>query len=388
MTDLKIAGVVAEYNPFHNGHKHQIDEIKKDCDAVIAVMSGSFVQRGDIAITDKWTRAKAAVMGGCDLVLELPVCYSLSSANVFAQGSVEILNKLNVADNIYFGSENGNIDDLKSAADIMSNETKETSDKIKEYISFGISYPAAVSKAYSDKIQPDLLYLPNNILGIEYIRALKKFNSPIIPKTIIRNSVSHDEESPAGEFASASYIRELIQNNIDYSDFVPKSAYEVYKNSDMTYNIKNLDELILGYLRLADPKNLENIIDMAEGLENRILSSAFNSATFEELCASVKSKRYTLSRIRRIVLASVLNLKELTPITYVRVLSMNDTGKAILKEVKKESKLDIIIKPSLYKKNNKLIYNDFNATDIHSLASKIPNSKIGKKDYLTSPVII
>ena len=164
---MNITGIITEYNIFHNGHKYQIDEIKKHSDAVIAVMSGSFVQRGDVAITDKWSRAKTALLGGVDLVIELPVCYALNAAPNFATGGINILNALGVVNNICFGSESGSIDELMSAAELLENENSEISEKIKKYVMGGMSYPTALTKAYSALIPSDILSEPNNILATE-----------------------------------------------------------------------------------------------------------------------------------------------------------------------------------------------------------------------------
>ena len=192
---MNITGIITEYNIFHNGHKYQIDEIKKHSDAVIVVMSGSFVQRGDVAITDKWSRAKTALLGGVDLVIELPVCYALNAAPNFATGGINILNALGVVNNICFGSESGSIDELMSAAELLENENSEISEKIKKYVMGGMSYPNALTKAYSALIPSDILSEPNNILATEYIRALIRSDSKIKPMTVKRHTAGYHDRN-------------------------------------------------------------------------------------------------------------------------------------------------------------------------------------------------
>ena len=209
---MKITGIIAEYNPFHNGHKYQIEEAKKFSDAVVVIMSGSFVQRGSIAITDKWTRAKVAAENGADLVLELPVIYSLNTAQRFAKGAVEILDRTNVIDYLCFGSESGNVDELTKVADMLINEPEDVSEKIKKFIAEGISYPAARQKAFRGLIDEEILSSPNNILALEYIKALIEIESSIEPVTVKRYGTDYHDEFAKNGIASASAIRSMIKN--------------------------------------------------------------------------------------------------------------------------------------------------------------------------------
>ena len=379
---MKTVAIIAEYNPFHNGHKYQIDKLKNDNSRVIAIMSGSFVQRGDIAVFDKWTRARAAIENGCDLVLELPVCYSLNSAKNFAYGAVSILNKLNVIDTLCFGAECDDMQRLSDLADLILNESIEIKKRIKEYNALGYSFPRALSKAYDGVIDTSVLEKPNNILAIEYIMALKKLNSDISPFLIQRKGSEHDSFTNSDGIASASYIRKLIQNKADFSEFVPASAYEVYKNADI-YNISSLDTLICGYLRLMKGDDLERINDVSEGLHNRIKHSADTHTSFYDIAMGAKSKRYTLSRIRRVILSALLGFCKAQDINYIRPLAMNTTGKAILKEIKEKSSISIITKASAYNQEDAMFSLDIKATDIFALA----NNKKSGLDFLTSPVI-
>ncbi|MCD8390611.1 MAG: nucleotidyltransferase family protein [Firmicutes bacterium] len=394
---MKIGGIIAEYNPFHNGHKYQIERVKEECDGVIAVMSGGFVQRGDAACADKLVRARAAVLNGCDLVLELPVCCALNTAQIFALGGVTLLDKLGVTDNLYFGSECGNIQRLKDAAQILDSETDEISARIKSLLSEGNSFARARHEAYGEIIGGDILSQPNNILAVEYIRALKRIGSGIIPVSITRRGAAHDSGADCGGahdgaaasgIASASYIRELIRGGADYSKYVPKSAYALYSKSDMSYDISNIDSLILGTLRLADAKSLVRINDMGEGLENRIISAAKSAVSFEDLCRRVKSKRYTMSRVRRVILSAVLGIDRVYDISYIRVLAANDNGRRILREIKEKSELPIITKAALYKGGSPSFALDVKVRDIHALCSSEMMNRAGGKDFTSSPAIL
>ncbi len=376
---MKIAAIICEYNPFHNGHKYQIDEAKKTNDAVVCIMSGSFVQRGDMAVFDKWTRANAALSSGCDLVIELPVCFSLNSAERFSFGGVSIADRLGVVDNLIFGSECGKIEQLENAAELMLNETDEVSDEIKRYMSLGNSYPKATTMAYSSLIDADLLTEPNNILGIEYIKAIKTIKSTITPQTIKRNSVSHHDMSSTDSFASATLIREMLKNNDDISQFVPFS-YSKYNQKD------KLNEL-LRYKLLEMPRDeIAQINDVSEGLENRIKEAIKECITFEEMCEYIKSKRYTLARIRRILLSCLIGIDKniaKEPPSYIRILGATENGLKLLSQIKKKTSSDIITKTADFKSYSKSFELDIKATDIYNI---ICNKTFGE-DYYISPII-
>lgn len=375
---MKITGVIAEYNPFHFGHKYQLSKIKENSDAVVVIMSGPFVQRGDIAITDKWSRAKAALLNGADLVLELPVIYALNSAKEFSFGAVDILNRTNVIDELCFGSECGDINVLKSAANKIENESDETSSKIKGLLKSGLSYPAAREKAFGDHAGDGILSEPNNILAVEYIRALIHFNSSITPGTIKREGAGyHDTETE--KFASASGIRKKIFNNEEFS--LPYDDFEVFDTSA-------LDLPLTAVLRSMDKEALSKINGVTEGLENRIIAAALKESSTENIAAIIKTKRYTLTRIKRILYSALLGMtKDLTrlPVNYIRVLAMNSNGKEILKQIKKKSDLTIITKTADYTSSDAVFNMDIKAQNIAMLCSK---SKTGNADFTTSPVII
>lgn len=386
---MNITGIITEYNIFHNGHKYQIDEIKKHSDAVIAVMSGSFVQRGDVAITDKWSRAKTALSGGVDLVIELPVCYALNAAPNFATGGINILNALGVVNNICFGSESGSIDELMSAAELLENENSEISEKIKKYVMGGMSYPNVLTKAYSALIPSDILSEPNNILATEYIRALIRSDSKIKPMTVKRNKAGYHDRNLYQNIASATKLREMSRNNENINDFIPYKLEDI--DCDIPYDISNLDSAIISKLRLMTAEDLQNISEVTEGIENRILSSANMSYSFETLVENVKNKRYTTSKIRRMIISALIGFTKdiYSPMPqYIRILGMNKVGMTILKQAKNICKVPIITKTADFKEQSPQFNLDVRATNIAMLCNPIPTHRIGNADLKKSPIIM
>ena len=206
---MKVSAIIAEYNPFHNGHKYMIEKVKEHSDAAVVIMSGSFVQRGDAAVTDKWSRATAALSNGADLVIELPVTYALNTAQRFAHGGVYIADAI-CADELCFGSESGDVQSLINAADMIINEPIDVSEKIKGYVSEGMNYPSARKLAYEGLIGTDILTMPNNILALEYICAINRLDSSIAPRAIKRRAVGHNDMTVTADTASASAIRNRI----------------------------------------------------------------------------------------------------------------------------------------------------------------------------------
>ena len=381
---MKIAGVIAEYNPFHNGHKYQAEQMRKNgATHTIAVMSGNFVQRGDFAICSKWLRAKTAVMNGIDLVVELPSPHALLSAQGFAESAVYILNALECVDELYFGCECGDVEKIKKIANAMLND--DFSDKLSLALSGGISYPTAVEKAVCEIIGKEYqgeLKSPNNLLATEYVKALIKMHSDIEPKAVKRVGVLHDSEGANGEFMSASSIRKSLKNQglSDISDFVPNSTLELIsqanKNGKSPCDYSKLELAFLTKLRTMKPENFRAIPDVSEGLENRIFDAIRDSKSVEEIIEKIKTKRYTHSRIRRIILRSFLGLDSsfsTSPPPYARILALNENGREIIKEAKKKSSIPIITKSAhILKLDNtfakELFYKENELTDIFSLS--------------------
>lgn len=325
---MKIAGIVCEYNPFHNGHKYHISETKKQLktDGVVCVMSGNFTQRGDVAVFPMEKRAEIAIKNGADLVLEIPPRFVLQSAQFYAHSAVYILNCLGVVDYLSFGSESGDIDKLEEA--LLNFDDN----KFKEEIKSGEGYAKAVSNS-------EILKSPNNILAVEYLKALKSLSSKIVPFTIKRNAVSHDSTTTNMEYASASYIRDLIKENKDFSEFVPDINY--YKNLKASFS-EDFWHLIKYKLTLGKQDNFESILNISEGLNNRILKFS-DSETLEECVDNICCKRYPRSRIRRALFSILLDMeKSHLPPTYTKVLAVNETGRKILATSRKTATIPIL----------------------------------------------
>ena len=379
---MKIAAIISEYNPFHNGHKYQTEMLKKEYDAVIAVMSGNFVQRGEIALCDKWSRTKLALLNGVDLVVELPVIYALNSAEKFAEGGVRLIDKMGVVDCLCFGSELGKIDEFYYAAEILNNEPQEVSEKINKFLDMGMSFPSAREKAYEGIINPELLKSPNNILGVEYVKALKKIGSKVVAKTIKRIGAGYNDLDYSTEFSSATAIRELIKENEDYKKYMPENSEEIIKNAEKFSEEKLIN--ILKYVVLLNGKEyIGRISDVNEGLENKIFEAVKKGDSFENIARMIKSKRYTMSRIRRILYSVILDIgKDFKEPEYIRILGMNNIGKNVLKEMKEKATLPIVIKTADF--SSEMLKKDIFATDVAYMTT---NGKTGM-DYLTSPVIV
>ena len=346
---MKVAGIIAEYNPFHNGHALLAYKAREaGATHVVAVMSGNFVQRGEPALMHHTVRTKAALECGIDLVLQLPSVYAVSSAQSFARAGVEILDGTGIVDWLVFGSECGNTDKITEAAELIY------SDKIKPFISDeldkGITFAAARENALR-KISPecaDIIQSPNNILGVEYAAALKRINSKIIPLTFARVGAEHDSSESNGEIASASLVREFIKSRREFADFVPDKAEAIYRNASIS-DIKLVENAILYKLKTTTAEALSFAPDVSEGIENRIINAAKEAKTLEELYTLAKTKRYTHARIRRIIINHFLCVTaEDAAISapYIRVTGFGEKGAELIRMLKKTAKLPVITKAS------------------------------------------
>ena len=374
---MKTMAVICEYNPFHNGHKYQLTHHKEElgADVVICLMSGSFVQRGAPAIYDKWTRACDAVENGADLVLELPVVYSSQSSQRFAQGAVSLLDKLGIVDYLSFGSECADLDKLKECADVIY--STEFARLLEEKMKKGISYPLARTEVLREnfsQIDENLINSPNNILSIEYLTALKRINSNIEPKTLLRNH----------NFASATQIREKIDKGESVKGLVPTVMRK-------TYDSKAYDNLVLYHFKKESLETLHEVCDMAEGLEYKFKKALQDTTSYSDLVEAVKSKRYTRTRIDRIIVNSLLGIKdsdtEITP-QYARVLAFNTKGQELLAKMKKTSKIPLITKVANANPTTPefqlMLEKDILSTDVYSILTNKPSGL----DFKTSPKII
>lgn len=383
LKNMKVSAIVAEYNPFHNGHKLHIDETKRltDDSCIMVIMSGNFVQRGEPAVIDKRERAKMALAAGADLVVELPVPWATASAERFARGAVYIAAQAGIVDYLSFGCETQDIKALSQIARILNDNVY--SREIKNYYDDKMcSYAEARSAVVNNVLGRDcteMMLKPNNILAIEYIRALQSFKSSVEPIGIARVAVSHDSDSSASGITSAMNIRNLIKTGRDYSGFVPKTTVDILNearnNEKFPSLYSRLETAVLADLRKKQPSDFTNVPDVAEGIEYRILEAVGSSVTLNEVFDKVKTKRYAHARIRRIILSSFLNIttsdvNSFPP--YIRVLGLNDNGRMMLREMKNKYFFPVIMKYGdvKYLDDNakKIFMKESVATDIYNLS--------------------
>lgn len=362
---MKTVAIITEYNPFHNGHKYQIDAIRASFDedvAIIAIMSGNFTQRGEIAVADKLIRATAAVECGVDLVLELPFPYSMSSAEFFARGGVYIANRLGIVDYLAFGSELGDIDALRSVARNMS--SAKFADRLSECLAdkalASLGYPTLCEQVYNELYGEELdcsFFSPNNILAIEYIKAIESQKSSIIPMTIKRRGSGYNDEFDSDtDMQSATAIRSLLSRGdnsaLDYVSNFAKPVYEsAISNGMMPTEPSRLDVAVISFFRLSSPSDMCNIHDAAGGLYNRLCDASAEADTILSLTSKTETKRYTNARIRRAIWNSYLGVTSSDVCSYpqyTQILAMNTTGRSLLKRIKKMTDFPIITKPSDY----------------------------------------
>lgn len=337
-----VTGIICELNPLHNGHKYLFNTVKRaENDAVVCCMSGNFVQRGEFAVYDKFTRARSALENGADLVIEIPTAYSTLSAEGFCKAGVELLEATGIIDRLAFGAENDNIDELKEIAEKLLN--KDTQNKIIEEMKSGISFAAARGRV----LDTDLLDYPNNILAVEYLKATKL--PCIAVKRIGKGHDTDDEE----------YSSSAIRSKLSGEEFS---------------SMKNCEIAILSKLRTMTAQDFIKIADVSEGLENRIAQAVRKAATLEELYGLIKSKRYAHSRIRRIILRAYLGIHE-TPEEppYIRILGFNSKGRELLSEIKKNASKAIVTKLSDCDDSTLPFFEqECKFTDLYNLGYKLP----------------
>lgn len=342
---MSVIGIVCEFNPFHNGHKYLIDSVKGQDDIVVAVMSGNFVQRGEPAILPKETRIKAALESGIDIVLELPFVYATASAEYFAFNAVKILSDFG-CDKIAFGTENADIESLNKAVDILLKE--DFDNEVKKYYNDGVSFPVARQMAF-DQFNIDCdISTPNNILAIEYIKAIRKLNAKIEPITVNRKGAGYNDTDAVDEFASATHIRQLIYNNESFEKYIPDYLLDLYNEDIKNGKYVSTEKFNLAAFSILRSKlndNLEDVANMGEGLDNRIKSAVKNNTQLSTLYDEIKTKRYTHTRIKRAVLSTILDVKstdlEIAP-PYCRVLGFNIKASCKMGELAKNSKLPFV----------------------------------------------
>ena len=403
----KVVGIIAEYNPFHNGHSYHIQNTKAQtgADFVVAVMTGNFTQRGNTSVINKWEKAKMALNGDADLVIELPTIYSVSSAENFANGAVKILNELGIVDTISFGMEADDISTLNNIANVLVNEPPEYKAILEHELSKGNSFPKARENAlmmYLNDIKryANVVKGSNNILAIEYLKALKKQKSSIVPFGVKREKVYYNSTKIIDEYASATGIRNLLLHNQleEVRKVMPSKSYSILLNNlrQGTYvlDIIAYNDEIIYKLRSMTVKQIANLPDVSEGLEYLIKEVSNKTNNLIELINGIKSKRYTQTRIQRILLYALLGItkkdmemsKKITP--YIRVLGCSEKGKILLSQINSKAKVITSLKKyevsnkdkrfciGKQKTLNRMLEIDKMATDIYTIGYK-KDSKAG-----------
>lgn len=375
-----VVGIVCEYNPFHLGHKYQIDKIKEKYpdSTIVIVVSSCFTQRGELSIMNKWDKTKVALENGVDLVVELPFVYATQSADIFAKGAIEILNKVGI-DTLVFGIENDNLDVIEKMVDIQLNNS-EYDKLVKEYMNDGINYPTAMSKALNKFIDYKIS-LPNELLALSYIKEIRKNNYNIKPIGIKRTNDYHGKVIK-DNIVNASLIRKLLRDDDDISNFI---------NYDDSLLYKKIDEKLLfdmlKYQIINNIDRLDKFMTVDEGIENRIRKVIMNVNSWDDLVKEIKTKRYTYNKINRMLVHILCNLKKedikKIDIDYIRILGFSDKGKNYLNRIKKD--IDVKIVNHYKKEISYLLDIEYRITCIYDMIMK---SNLSSDEFRKGPIIL
>lgn len=396
---MAIIGIIAEYNPFHSGHSYHIHQARRQLgeDApVVCVMSGNWVQRGDAALCDKWSRAAMAIRGGADLVLELPTLWAVSSAETFARGGIALLHASGVVDRLSFGSETGCLTPLQTVAEHLDSE--EYLLALRQHLDKGVSFPLARQRAVQEGCAQasECLENPNNNLGVEYLRAIRHMGSGITPSTLLRQGVAHDSPAASPRFASASHLRQRLLSG-DETSLTPyltqedEAALRQGGFASLSYGTRG----VFARLRAMSPEDFLLLPDSGEGLHNRLWTAVQQASNLEDLYTFTKSRRYPHARIRRLVLWAFLGLRakdrpQHPP--YLRVLGMNRRGQSILREMKTAASLPILTKPAHVRKLDweaqRLLELEARCTSLYDLCRETFNLTPGKQEFRENPVVL
>ncbi len=389
----RVIGIVAEYNPFHNGHLYHIAQSKKitSSDYTICVMSGNFAQRGNTSLVNKWVKTEMALLNGIDLVIELPTIYATSSAENFAEGAIKILTSLGIVSTLSFGTETADIGVLNKIAGILLEEPKQYLAILNHELKKGLSFPKARENAllmYLNDLQTysGILSKPNNILAIEYLKAMRKYKSHMTPIGIKREKVYYHDVCVVDEYASATAIRELMKVK-DFKEIkrvMPPRSYnllrEEFKKGNYILDLSKYEKEIIYILRKMSLQEISNLPDVSEGLENSLKNAAYSCNNLLDFLTIVKTKRYTQSRIQRILIYALLgitkkdmlNARKVSP--YIRILGMNEKGSYLLSYIAKNNpKLPLVtsVKKFMDECNNKvlkeMLEKDIFATNVYTL---------------------
>jgi predicted nucleotidyltransferase len=403
---VEAAGIIVEYNPFHNGHYYHLQKTKEitKADCLIAVMSGNFLQRGEPALVSKWVRTKMALEAGVDIVVELPYAFATQHAEIFASGAISILHSL-YCKQICFGSESGNIDDFTQALFFLEKHEQSYHALVRSFLKKGMSYPKALATAYQ-QLQPQHIQLdlgkPNNILGFYYVKAIKQLHSHMKPSTIQRTSAQyHDEQFTSNHIASATSIRKSVFENkgnlSPIKPYVPKATYQLLQEYIQQYHTFHRWEDYFSLLKYkiltSTPAELQNIYEIEEGIEYRIIDTIREATSFHEFMAKLKTKRYTWTRLQRMCVHILTNTtkeqmakipeKNISP--YIRLLGMSKKGQEYIRKVKKKLEIPLIAKLSSF--HDELLFLDIKAAQTYSFIFPEPlRTKMMKGEYATPPI--
>lgn len=410
---MKVGAIIAEYNPFHNGHKYQIEKFRKDegLDYVIAIMSGNFVQRGEPACMPKHLRTKMALLGGADLILELPLYYATGSASIFAEGAVAHLDALGCVDSLCFGCEADtelslHMNKLEQVANLLQNEPIPFKQKLSEYLKQGLSYPAAREKAMC-LFFPDapLIFEPNNILALEYILALKRMNSKIIPTGIKRLGPGYHSTDQEHFFASASALRQGIRQNTDWKNLngLPSESFDLihsYYGKSLPIFMDDFSQ-IFAALFLTSQHRLTDYLDFNEDISNLMLKKFDNYQGLSKFLMEVKNKSYTYSRLSRCAIHLItqqfsedfLHVSNTHKAYYARILGFRRSSSPLLKKMKQTSKIPMITKLASYtdflEGNGKhMLEMDLAAAQLYKTVTQIKFHEPSKNEFTENIVII
>ena len=383
---MRTLGIIAEYNPLHNGHLYQMRKCREmaQADNIVVIMSGDFTQRGEAAVMDKWTRSRLAVENGADLVIELPFAYAVNSAEYFARGGVRILDALGCVTHLGFGAESESLEQLQKIARETADESPEFQEMLQQYLSEGMTYARAREMTTTELLGEETaghVQTPNNILAIEYLKQLHLCGSGIEPVMITRKGAGYHAETPEGGFASATAIRRTLTPE-ERKAFVPEN---VDKALAAAPSQGNCFHLIQSKILSSTPEQLAEVFSMSEGLENRMKDQIRRSRTLDEFVDNVKSKRYPETRIRRILCQMLMGLKEFEDEFYVRLLAASSKGTALLKQIKKNSDVQVITNINKEEQLPELIKYDILAGDMYNIITGADLYK--KSDYVVHPFI-
>lgn len=395
---MTVCGVVAEYNPFHAGHAHHIAETRRVLggdSAIVCAMSGNFVQRGDLAVMEKYARAEAAVRCGADLVLETPLAACLSSAEGFARGAVSLLDALGCVTHLSFGAEQADLALLQRAAGLSRGQ----SEALRQGLAAGLPYAAAMQQAVSaaDPAAGALLASPNNTLGIEYLRALAARGSRMQPLAVERKGGAHDSDTPADGLPSASYLRGLLAGGDTGTcrPLMPEASFAVLEREIQRgaapVTRSAVDQAVLAHLRRLDVAALLPFCSGDDGLAHRLADAIRDNPSFSAVCAAAQTRRYPLARVRRVLLRAWLDLPQsISPEPeYIRVLAIGRQGRALLRHMKEACALPVIIKPvterSLPEDLQPALARDALADDLYALAYPAPERRVGGGHFRKTP---